>query len=499
MVQAYPFTTNSFLPYSDQGVMGGIVSLPSFINRFDNPDPGLLGFMVASYDIGCLLGAVVAFFRGDKFGRRWAIVYSCIVVIIGAILQTSAYSRAQYIVGRIVAGVGVGCISVTVPIYVSECADPSWRGILVVLETTIVIVGIAISNFTNFGFVYSRPELDGKEGQWRTPLGLQMAFPPFVFLLMPFTVESPRWLAAVGRTEEVAEVLARLQGRGATADTPEIREQAAIIIQTAAHEAEVDSSWKESFAGGELQNLRRLILSASTGFFHQATGINVVIYYAPVILRQIGLNDRMAYIMSCIGSICFLIGSALPVLWVERAGRRKTMMLGAWTCGICMGMIAATGAVSKNYPSHAFAAGWAGAAFVLAFQFSFGIGWNSMNWLYSAEIGSLRMRNKTAATQCFLHWSTNFLTVMVAPTGFATLGWKFYLVWMSITLAAIPYLWLCFPETAGRTLEQMDDFFRAYPQWNIGKVAYVKVDSSEPTSFSEKDGSSPAKHIESSC
>jgi hypothetical protein len=72
-----------------------------------------------------------------------------------------------------------------------------------------------------------------------------MVFPPFVFLMMPFTVESPRWLAAVGRTEEVAEVLARLQGKGATADTPEIREQAAIIIQTAAHEAEVDSSWKE--------------------------------------------------------------------------------------------------------------------------------------------------------------------------------------------------------------------------------------------------------------
>ena len=128
------------------------------------------------------------------------------------------------------------------------------------------------------------------------------------------------------------------------------------------------------FAGGELQNFRRLLLAAATGFLHQATGINVVIYYAPVIFRNVGLDDRMSYIMSCVGSVCFLIGSILPVLWIERMGRRRTMMMGAWTCGICMGMISATGAISKNYPSRATAAGWAGAAFVLLFQFCFGIG-----------------------------------------------------------------------------------------------------------------------------
>ncbi|EEU37442.1 uncharacterized protein NECHADRAFT_86278 [Fusarium vanettenii 77-13-4] len=460
----------------DQGVMGGLVSLESFIQRFNSPSPGLLGFMVASYDVGCLLGAVFAFLRGDKLGRRWSIIYSCIIVLIGATLQTAAYSRAQYIVGRIVAGVGVGCISVTVPIYASECASASSRGKLVVVETTIVIIGITISNFTNFGFVFGRPELNGKEAQWRIPLGLQMIFPPFVFLLMPFVVESPRWLAAVGRSDEVADVLAKLRGGGATADSPQIQQQARRIIETAAHEAELESSWKESFAGGELQNLRRLILAGSTGFLHQATGINVVIYYAPVIFRQVGLDDKMSYIMSCVGSICFLVGSILPVLYIERIGRRKTMMLGAWTCGICMGMIACTGAIGRYYPARAFATGWAGSAFVLLFQFSFGIGWNSMNWLYASEIGSLRMRNKTAAVQCFCHWGTNFLTVMVAPTGFASLGWRFYLVWMSVTLAAIPYLYFCFPETAGRSLEQMDDFFKTYPQWNIGKVANVWVD-----------------------
>ena len=131
---------------------------------------------------------------------------------------------------------------------------------------------------------------------------------------------------------------------------------------------------KQSFTGGKLQNVRRFILAASTGFLHQATGINVVIYYAPVIFRQVGLDDKMSYIMSCVGSIFFLIGSIMPVLYIERMGRRGTIVMGAATCGICMAMIALTGGVSQAYPSRASAAGWAGAVFVLLFQLSFGCG-----------------------------------------------------------------------------------------------------------------------------
>lgn len=117
------------------------------------------------------MGAVAAFLWGDKSGRRWGIIYGCIVASIGAVLQTSAFSRSQYVIGRIVAGLGVGAISVTVPIYVAECVDHKRRGSLVVTEITIIISGIAMSNFTNFGFVWNRPELNGTDAQWRIPLG----------------------------------------------------------------------------------------------------------------------------------------------------------------------------------------------------------------------------------------------------------------------------------------------------------------------------------------
>ena len=106
----------------------------------------------------------------------------------------------------------------------------------------------------------------------------------------------------------------------------------------------------------------------------QATGINVVIYYAPVIFAQIGLDTELSYIMSCVGSVCFLIGSVLPILYIERMGRRKVMMMGAWLCASCMGLVACCVGLGTRYPESKSKAGWAATAFVFMFQFSFGIG-----------------------------------------------------------------------------------------------------------------------------
>lgn len=98
---------------------------------------------------------------------------------------------------------------------------------------------------------------------------VQMIFPPLVFLLMPFVVESPRWLAAVGRSDEVADVLAKLRGGGATADSPQIQQQARRIIETAAHEAELESSWKEVSIRWAFQNAKTLVDSSTTVLFRR--------------------------------------------------------------------------------------------------------------------------------------------------------------------------------------------------------------------------------------
>lgn len=113
-----------------------------------------------------------------------------------------------------------------------------------------------------------------------------MMFPMLVFSTIWLCPESPRWLAQVKRYDEVAPVLARLEGKGVAVDHPAVQELAHEIISTAQHEAELETSWKECFDMGELQNFRRLVICGLAGFFQQATGINVVIYYAPTVFGE---------------------------------------------------------------------------------------------------------------------------------------------------------------------------------------------------------------------
>ncbi|KAK6385665.1 hypothetical protein LTS17_001235 [Exophiala oligosperma] len=392
----------------DQGVMGGLLALPQFQERFRHPSPTMQGFMVASYDLGCLLGAMLCFYFANLTGRRWTIAIGCAVLLVGAALQTASYSVAQFIVGRIVAGVGVGAVSAT---------------------------GIVISGFTNYGLVFETPSLAGKDGQWRTALGIQMTFPVFVFFLLPFCPESPRWLASRGASlKEVASVLALLEGKGATDTSPHILSLANEIILVAQHEAELEASttWRDTFGGGELQNGRRLLLSGFVvGLLQQITGVNAIVYYAPVVFQDAGLTPRMAFIMGGVGSIAMLVGTLLPILWIERAGRRKTLLISAWLEVFTMGGIAAAIGFGINHPEHRESSGWAATAFILAFEFCFGLG-------------------------------------------------RFYLIWMVITLAFIPMVWALVPETAGRSLEQMDYFFKKYQdKWYIRDVAYEWVERDE--------------------
>ncbi|RVX66407.1 hypothetical protein B0A52_09637 [Exophiala mesophila] len=460
----------------DQGVMGGLLTLPPFQERFNYPSPTMQGFMVASYDLGCLAGAILCFCYANLTGRRWTIALGCIVLLIGAALQTASFSVAQFNVGRIVAGIGVGAISATASTNVHQRMLQTWKE-----RNHDLYPGIVISGFTNYGLVFETPSLEGTDGQWRAALGFQMIFPIFVFALLPFCPESPRWLASRGASlKKVASVLALLEGKGATDTTPHILGLANEIVLVAQHEAELEESttWHEAFSGGELQNGRRLLLSGVVvGLLQQITGVNAIVYYAPVVFQEAGLSPRMAFIMGGVGSIAMLVGTLLPILWIERAGRRKTLLISAWLEVLTMGGIAASIGWGINHPQHKESSGWAATAFIFAFEFAFGLGCCPIPFVFAPEVNSLRSRHKGNAVQSMGLWAGCFLIVMVSPVGVANLSWRFYLIWMIITLAWIPMVWAFVPETAGRSLEQMDYFFKKYQdKWYIRDVAYEWVE-----------------------
>ena len=334
----------------DQGVFGGILGNMMFLNTFNNPSPTIQGQIVSSYDIGCILGALMTIFVGDILGRRKTIALGCIWVIIGGTIQASSYGLAQMIVGRIVAGLGIGMNSAAVPIWQSETCKPEHRGKLIALQLVLVIGGIVLTNWMNLGFTY----VPDSDVSWRFPLAFQLFFAFVAIALVACMPESPRWLCTKGRNDEAQIIIGRLQAK--PADDESVVEALQLIITSVAYEKELGKvGWREVFSNGKQQTFRRIALGAGTSLMQQMGGINVVVYYMPVILTtSFGFSNRMALILSACDFISLMFWGSIVMLVIDKWGRKNLMLLGAGAQGICFA-IAAGGLALDTKASNAVA------------------------------------------------------------------------------------------------------------------------------------------------
>jgi MFS family permease len=158
----------------------------------------MTGLVTAIYDIGCALGAVVAFIFGEKIGRKRSIILANLIVIIGAAIQTASFEYWQMFFARITGGVGVGLSTVAVPILQSETLPAHKRGALLVVQSALIIIGVAVASWLCFATLYADSSL-----QWRFPVACQMLFSAIVLCLCPLLCETPRWLAQKGKVDEV--------------------------------------------------------------------------------------------------------------------------------------------------------------------------------------------------------------------------------------------------------------------------------------------------------
>jgi MFS family permease len=161
----------------------------------------MTGLVTAIYDIGCALGAVVAFVFGERIGRKRSIILANLIVVIGAAIQTASFDYWQMFVSRIIGGIGVGLSTVAVPILQSETLPAHNRGSLLVVQSALIIIGVAVASWLCFATLYANSSL-----QWRFPVACQILFSLMVLALCPFLCETPRWLASRGKIDEVCEL-----------------------------------------------------------------------------------------------------------------------------------------------------------------------------------------------------------------------------------------------------------------------------------------------------
>jgi sugar porter (SP) family MFS transporter len=320
----------------DQGMFGGILGNPSFLSTYHDPSATIQGQIVSTYDLGCIMGAILSIFVGDRLGRRKSIAMACTFIVIGGAIQASSSTLAQMIVGRIIAGLGIGQNSAIIPMWQSETSKPEHRGKLIALQLVLVIFGIDITQWVNLGMTY----INDKPFSWRFPIAVQCLLAILTVALLIFMPESPRWLCYRDRSDEAMEIMARLQAE--PVDSPHVKREMQVIVEAiAAEKSSGKVGWREAFSNGEHQNLRRLLLGAGTSLMQQMGGINVVVYYMPVILvRSFGFSDRLALILTAVDFISLCFWGLMIFFVIDRIGRKKLMFYGAFGQSICFAVAA---------------------------------------------------------------------------------------------------------------------------------------------------------------
>ncbi|KFZ10525.1 hypothetical protein V502_08076 [Pseudogymnoascus sp. VKM F-4520 (FW-2644)] len=383
----------------DQGVLGGLVTQPSFLNAIGNPNEGYLGAIVALYNIGCLVGCVLSAMYGSRFGRKRSIIGGSLIMVVGAILQASTYGAVQLIVGRIISGVGNGINTSTIPIYVSEMAKSNRRGRMIAIQLSVVIFGTVVAYWLDYGTV---KHLTG-EIVWRLPIAFQIVFALITLGTMPFLPETPRWLYSHGKEAEAVQVLARLMSCGE--DDPKVRMiksemKAALEIET----IKEPFRWQNIFYDRtDLKNYRRLILCFLIQMMQQFTGINVIAFYVTIVLEvNVGYDRETASLVAGFIQIAFWAGTFPPMWLIDRYGRRPMLLCGS--IALTTTMVIFTISIALDTPATSKLA----LAMLLCYEISFGMSWNSIPWLLAPEITPLHLRHIGSAIGPFSEWMWTF-------------------------------------------------------------------------------------------
>lgn len=403
--------------------MAGIISSKDFTDDFPETyeNDTWQGFVTSIYAIGCFVGALFVLTFGDKLGRRRCIFLGATVMIIGVIIQISTVppsvgATTQFVIGRLITGMGNGINTSTVPTYQAECCPPHNRGKLICIEGGNVAVGSMIAYWIDYGCIYGPHAM-----VWRFPIAFQCAFALVILVMMMRLPESPRWLLAHNRTDEALTVLAALQDKPRHHD--DVQGQMTFIadaIRASGHPGGVVPI-KETFTSGNSQHLRRMLLGAGSQCMQQLSGCNAVIYYFPILFsNSIGTSTNLALLLGGVNMVVYAIFAMTAWYIVERVGRRKLFFIG--TIGQMLSMVLVFACLIPGTPSAAKGAG-VGLFTYIAF---FGATWLPLPWLYPAEINPMKTRARANALSTTQNWLWNFFIVMITPVLLAKIKWGTY-------------------------------------------------------------------------
>ncbi|KAJ9649369.1 hypothetical protein H2199_000144 [Coniosporium tulheliwenetii] len=394
--------------------------------------------MVASWNIGCFISAILAIWLGDILGRRKTIFVGLFIMGIGEIIQASSYSLGQFIAGRVIAGFGNGFNTSTIPAWHAECCKAHRKGtVLMISAGSSIALGVALSQWIGFGFAYLEPS----SASWRVPIAIQLVLPVIILAVIMLLPESPRWLILKGREDEALNALAALNDL--PRNDPEVFSEFIAIKDAVLQMAAASPSGL--FKMNEYRDAHRTVLAYCIQIFQQATGINLIVQYiALILLQQTRYSGWVARLLAACNGTEFFLASFIAVVGIDRFwGRRSLMMFGA--SGMCISMIIIT---------------------VLRYLDNRG--------------------ENIAAT----------VVVLITPIAFNNIGYRTYIIFAAFNAAIVPLVYFFYPETAYRSLEEVDAIFYAVAKSPRPWLSAVSIAREHPLWYG-KNGEGMAEYEQS--
>jgi len=420
-----------FLFGFDTAVISGV---EQHIQKLFQLSSFLHGFTISSALIGTVTGALISGRPADRYGRKPILFLIAFLYVITAVGSALSNNVGSFIIFRFLGGIGVGASSVVAPMYIAEISPAKIRGRMTALFQFNVISGILIAYISNFLL----REAGGEP--WRWMLGVA-GIPAFLFFVLLFLIpESPRFLIKIGKAANARVILEKIEVVSVDEEIEEIKLSMA------------QSSVKRQTLFSRLY-LKPISVAFLVAMFNQFSGINAILYYAPRIFELSGLTNSDSMFQSILVGVTNGIFTIVGLILIDRVGRKKLLIAGSTGMAVCLGLVA------RAFYTQGFS-GFGLLIYLLIYIMFFAFSTGAVIWVLIAEIFPNSVRGKGQSLGSSTHWFfaalITFLFPVVEKVFRFGVGHAFMFFSIMMIVQAI-VVWKYFPETKGRTLEELGE------------------------------------------
>ncbi|KAF3017733.1 hypothetical protein E8E14_004756 [Neopestalotiopsis sp. 37M] len=458
----------------DSAFIGTTLSLPSFKSEFDFASYSaehlalVSANIVSVYQAGAFFGSLFAYVSNWFLGRKKSLWLFVAIFILGAGLMLGANGQrglGLILGGRVLAGIGVGACSTTVPIYISELSPPAVRGRLVGIYELGWQIGGLVGFWINYGV---NTTMEPSHKQWLIPFAVQL-IPAGMLMAGAFWIkESPRWLFSKGRREEAMANLCWVRNLDVN-DLYIIEEVNYIDEDLERYNREVGAGfWKPFAALKQPKVLWRFFLGGMLFLWQNGSGINAINYYSPTVFKSIGITGTNTSFLTT--GIFGVVKTVVTFVWllylIDHLGRRRLLMIGSVGGSLCMWFIGAyikIANVSGSPTGQLDSGGIAAIFFFYLWTAFYTPSWNGTPWVLNSEMFDQNSRSLGQASAAANNWFWNFIISRFTPQMFLTMKYGVYFFFASMMILSTVFVYFLIPETKSVPLEAMDRLFNVKP------------------------------------